>query len=166
MNQADTNNNTSAQKGNSILSVCIAAYLLYAFFLLIECLDFSALLHSPEPGYHATYDIGNIIFYVIDMIACITFGLILMILNFAANKKAGTVVFAVLSITILRLGLIYYLYIFKEGSYQLTPFIYKNANWMSDFVRAVMLPLQMLAGIWATWLWQKIANSNKALTSA
>ncbi|RYY30532.1 MAG: hypothetical protein EOP41_00435 [Sphingobacteriaceae bacterium] len=138
---------TTANAGGTWLAISMAAYFFYAFFLLIECLDFSALLHSPEPGFHATYDIMNVLFYVIDLIICLSFGLILMVIYFATEKKPATVIFTVITITLLRAGLIYYLYMFEEGSYQIAPFIYKKANEMSGIVRIMVLPVQVLAGL-------------------
>jgi hypothetical protein len=113
---------------------------------------YSALLHSPEPGYHATYDIHHVIFYVLDLIVCLTFGLILMIVHFAPHSKPSTVVWIVILITILRTSLIYYLYMFKADN-QLAPFIYKKANEMSGIVRTVMLPLQIFVGLGCSWRW-------------
>ncbi|OKS87460.1 hypothetical protein [Mucilaginibacter polytrichastri] len=154
---------STKENGSTWLSISIAAYFLYALFLLIECLDFSALLHSPEPGYHATYDMNSVIFYVLDLIICVTLGLVLTVLYFAPGKKPNTVVLAVLLITLLRGCLIYYLYMFKEGSYQITPFIYKEANGFSVFVRTTLLPLQILAGIGCIWSWVRIASKQPLL---
>ncbi|RYE23148.1 MAG: hypothetical protein EOP42_23560 [Sphingobacteriaceae bacterium] len=147
-------NNRIEEAGHNSLGITIAAYFFYALFMLIECLDFSALLHSPEPGFHATYDINNVIFYVLDLIICVSFGLVLLIIYFAADKKPYTVIFTVITVTLLRAGLIYYLYMFKEGSYQIAPFIYKKANEMSDIVRTVVLPVQVLAGLICAWRWR------------
>jgi len=100
----------------------------------------------------------HVIFYVLELIICITFGVILMVINFAKDKKPYTVVLTIIMITILRACLIYYLYMFKEGSYQITPFIYKKANDLSGLVRTIMLPLQVLAGIGCAWRWIRIAR--------
>lgn len=153
-------NNRIDEAGGTLLGITIAAYFFYALFMLIECLDFSALLHSPEPGFHATYDITNVIFYVLDLIICVSFGLVLMIIYFATDKKPYTVIFTVITVTLLRAGLVYYLYMFKEGNYQIAPFIYKKANEMSDVVRTIVLPVQVLAGLGCALRWRININKN------
>ncbi|RYY06517.1 MAG: hypothetical protein EOP43_06110 [Sphingobacteriaceae bacterium] len=151
---ASSNTVTAENAGSTWLVISMAAYFFYAFFLLIECLDFSALLHSPEPGFHATYDLTNVIFYMLDLIVCVSFGLILMVIYLTPEKKRFTLIFTVITVTLLRAGLIYYLYMFKEGSYQITPFIYKKANEMSGVVRTIVLPVQLLAGLGCAWHWR------------
>jgi uncharacterized membrane protein len=130
------------------LMATAAAYGLYALFLLVEILDFLSLLHSKPPGESATYTVVHVTYFVVEMVVCLSlaFGFLLM------RRGHGTAVgLACLLISVCRLALVYYLYLFTDAEYHWVPYIYKVANEFSDAARVVFLPMQVLFGLVAAW---------------
>jgi hypothetical protein len=66
--------------GHNAIQFCIYSYGLYALYLLLECIDFLSLLHTPEPGFHPNYDIVHVSFFIIELIiyASLTLGFIML----------------------------------------------------------------------------------------
>ena len=60
---------------------CSVLFGLYAFYLLIEVLDFLALLHSKEPDYSATYTIVHVAYFMVEMVICLGLSLWIAIIN-------------------------------------------------------------------------------------
>jgi hypothetical protein len=142
--------------GQNAIQFCIYSYGLYALYLLLECIDFLSLLHTPEPGFHPTYDIVHVSFFIIELIvyASLTLGFIMLYNH--RDKKPLTVVLLVLAITIIRIIMIYYLYWFSEPKVHFVPYIYKKSNEFSGIARGLLLPFQIICGIICTWIWLKI----------
>lgn len=147
---------------NNAIKLCAYLYGLYAVFLLIECIDFLAMLHTPDPGTHPTYDIVHVAFFIIELIVftALTLGLV-MLLN-TENKKPATVISLITLMTAGRAFLDYYLYWYSEPEVHFVPYIYKTSNDFSDFVRAVFLPAQLIAGLFCIWLWTGYSKRKKA----
>jgi len=136
-------------------------YGIYALFLLLECIDFLSLLHTAEPGYHATYTIVHVAFFMLELIVYASLTLGLFVLLNSRYKKPGTVVFTVLLITFLRMIMIYYLYWQTEPKVHFIPYIYKKSNDFSGIVRALLLPAQLISGIVCSWIWITIQRKVK-----
>ncbi|WP_294276820.1 hypothetical protein [uncultured Chryseobacterium sp.] len=147
---------------NNAIKLCAYLYGLYAVFLLIECIDFLSMLHTPDPGTHPTYDIVHVAFFIVELIvyAALTLGFV-MLLN-AENKKPATVIILVTLITAGRAFLDYYLYWYSEPKVHFVPYIYKTSNNFSDLVRATFLPAQLIAGLLCIWLWAGYSARNTA----
>ncbi|WP_316831471.1 hypothetical protein [Pedobacter aquatilis] len=154
-----THSETKFSTGNTTLKWGIWLYGFYALFLLLECIDFLAYLHTPELGYSPTYNIVHVAFFIVELIvyAFIVLGLIIQ-LNLT-DKKPLTVMTTVLLITGIRMFMIYYLYWQTEPEVHFVPYIYKKSNELSGFVRGTLLPAQIIWGIVCSWIWFK--NSQK-----
>lgn len=155
---------TAIISGNLAMKWGIYLYGIYALFLLLECVDFLACLHTPDPGLHPTYNIVHVAFFIVELIvyASITLGLIIQ-LN-VTNKKPATVMTTVLLITVVRMFMIYYLYWQSEPKVHFVPYIYKKSNELSGLVRGLLLPAQIIWGLTCLWIWLNIsrkANKNK-----
>lgn len=116
---------------------------LYAFYLLIEVLDFLALLHSKEPGYSATYDIVHVAYFMVEMVVCLGLALWTRLLSLDKDKSLLTLGSIMALITIFRVLLVYYLYHYSEPEYHFVPYIYKLANPLSNFFRFTFIYLQI-----------------------
>lgn len=149
---------TATVTGNLAIKWGIYLYGMYALFLLFECIDFLAYLHTPDPGHHPTYGIINVAFFIVELIvyASITLGFIIQ-LN-VSDKRPETVISTVLLITAIRIFMIYYLYWQSEPEVHIVPYIYKKSNELSGFVRGLMLPAQILWGIICLYIWMGIAK--------
>lgn len=147
---------------NNAIKLCAYLYGLYAVFLLIECIDFLAMLHTPDLGTHPTYDIVHVAFFIVELIVftALTLGLV-MLLN-TENKKPATVITLITLMTAGRAFLDYYLYWYSEPAVHFVPYIYKTSNDFSDFVRATFLPAQLIAGLFCIWLWTGYSKRKKA----
>ncbi|MEO8535724.1 MAG: hypothetical protein ABI441_18345 [Flavobacterium sp.] len=151
-------------KGNNYLGFCVFAYGFYALLLLMESIDFAELLHSPPEGFHATYDTADVLFYIIDFVVCSILALLFFTMKSSNSKKIVSVVISVAAITFLRIFLVYYLYIYKVSPHHIVPFIYKEANFFSNFYRFVFLFLQIFSGILCVWFWIKINKKSKLVS--
>jgi hypothetical protein len=151
------------ETGNSAIKFCAYAYGIYALFLLFECVDFLALLHTDEPGFHATYSIVHVAFFIVELIVCASLTLGFLLLLVTNDKMPLKVVFIVLIITILRAGFIYYLYWQTEPKVHFIPYIYKKANDFSGIARGILLPLQVIGGIVCTWVWVGAARRSSTV---
>ncbi|WP_316736787.1 hypothetical protein, partial [Pedobacter aquatilis] len=102
------------KSGDLAIKWGIYLYGIYALFLLLECIDFLAYLDTPEPGFHATYGIVHVAFFIVELIvyAAITLGFTIQ-LNLT-KKKPGQVITTIFLITGVRLFMIYYLYVQSE----------------------------------------------------
>jgi len=147
--------------GQKAIYFCIYAYGLYAAYLVLECFDFLSLLHTPEVGFHATYDIIHVAFFIVELIvyAALTLGFITMYIY--SDKNPLTVVFVVLSITLIRIFMIYYLYWFSEPKVHFVPYIYKKSNELSGVVRGLLLPFQIICGLVCSWIWLGIFRKSR-----
>lgn len=147
--------------GNNAIRFCAYAYGIYAVFLLLECIDFLSLLHTSEPGFHATYTIVHVAFFILELIVCsvLTLGLLLMLIN--PTKKTSTVIAVMLILTVVRIGLVYYLYWYSEPKVHFVPYIYKKANDLSGIVRTILLPTQIISGFVCAWIWIKLRKKAK-----
>jgi len=146
----ETLKTTTVSNGNGFLRFCVISYGLYALLMLMESVDFAALLHSPPKGIHATYDASHVLFYIIDFAACTGFALFLMMLLVSHWRNFMTVGILVLLLTALRSYMIYYLYIYTDSDHFI-PFIYKKANLLSGVYRFVFLFLQVFSGVLCGW---------------
>lgn len=152
---------TSIISGNLAIKWGIYLYGLYAIFLLIECIDFLAYLHTPALGYHPTYNIVHVAFIIAELIvyASITLGFIIL-LNLT-DKKPARVIITILLITGIRIFMIYYLYMQTEPKVHFVPYIYKKSNELSGFVRGFMLLAQIIWGIVCIWIWIVVGKKVK-----
>lgn len=141
---------TVSSNGNGFLRFCVLSYGIYALLMLMESLDFAALLHSPPEGFHATYDAVLVLFYIIEFAACMGFALFLTLLLLSSWRNFMTVGIIVLILTAVRAYMIYYLYIYTDSDH-FVPFIYKKANLLSGVYRFVFLSLQVFSGILCGW---------------
>jgi hypothetical protein len=146
----------SDNAGQKAIHFCIYAYGLYGAYLVLECLDFLSLLHTPEPGSHATYDITHVAFFIVELIVYSALTLGFIILYNQKEKKPLTVVLVILLITIFRIVMIYYLYWFSEPKVHFVPYIYKKSNELSGIIRGLLLPAQIIGGTVASWIWLNI----------
>lgn len=148
--------------GNGFLRFCALSYGIYALLMLMESLDFAALLHSPPEGFHATYDAVHVLFYIIEFAACAGFALFLTILLLSSWRNFLTVGIIVLILTAVRAYMIYYLYIYTDADH-FVPFIYKKANLLSGVYRFVFLSLQVFSGILCGWKFLRRKDVGKRL---
>jgi len=148
--------------GNGFLRFCALSYGIYALLMLMESLDFAALLHSPPEGFHATYDAVHVLFYIIEFAACAGFALFLTILLLSSWRNFLTVGIIVLILTAVRACMIYYLYIYTDADH-FVPFIYKKANLLSGVYRFVFLSLQVFSGILCGWKFLRRKDAGERL---
>ncbi|WP_316797368.1 hypothetical protein [Pedobacter agri] len=143
---------TSISRGHSVIKWGIYLYGIYTLFLLVECIDFLTYLHTPAPGHHPTYNVVHVAFIIIELIvhASITLGLIIL-LNIN-NKTSASIVQTVMFITGIRAFMIYYLYWHTAPDIHFVPYIYKESNALGGFIRALMLPAQIIWGITCVWI--------------
>ncbi|WP_316809400.1 hypothetical protein [Pedobacter agri] len=143
---------TSISRVHSAIKRGIYLYGIYALFLLVECIDFLTYLHTPAPGHHPTYNLVHVAFVIVELIvhASITMGLIIL-LNIN-NKTSASIVQTVMFITGIRAFMIYYLYWHTAPDIHFVPYIYKESNALSGFIRALMLPAQIIWGITCLWM--------------
>jgi hypothetical protein len=153
---------SSNNAGQKAIYFCIYAYGLYGAYLVLECLDFLSLLHTPEPGFHATYELTHVAFFIVELIVYASLTLGFIILYNQQKKKPLTVVLVMLVITITRLYMIYYLYWFSEPKVHFVPYIYKKSNELSGIIRGLFLPAQIIGGIVASWIWLNILRKPEA----
>jgi len=139
----------SASARRQILS-CSVLFGLYAFYLLIEVLDFLALLHSKEPDYNATYTIVHVAYFIIEMVVCLGLALWIAVINpkRTDNYILPGIILAV--IRLLRIIMVYYLYHYSEPTYHFVPYIYKLANPLSNFFRFTFIYLQIIMALIAS----------------
>lgn len=149
--------------GNRAIGFCAWIYGIYSLFLLVECLDFLALLHTAEPGYHAAYTVVNVAFFIVELIVCASLTLGLLMLQISKEKSVVNVVLSILLITVIRLGLIYYLYLQTDANSNFTPYIYKQANGLSGLMRIVFLPLQIISSLLCAWVWVRAKHKMQSL---
>lgn len=150
------------QCGTLAINWGIYLYGLYAIFLLMECIDFLAYLHTPAPGFHATYSMVHVAFFIVELIVYISITLFFFILVNLTAKKPCTVVIAILLVTGIRIFMIYYLYWQTEPEVHFVPYIYKKSNGLSGLVRTLMLPSQIIWGVSSTWIWINITRKINA----
>lgn len=132
-----------------ILGLVTAAYGGYAAFLLVEVLDFLALLRAPPQGMHATYDIVDVAFFMVEFIVCGLLALVFLTLRLA-GRPGWPLAAACAALTLGRACLGWYLYIHIDPAEQITPFIYKDANAFSGMARMIFVPGQVVLGGVAT----------------
>ncbi|MEJ7560770.1 MAG: hypothetical protein WKF66_20835 [Pedobacter sp.] len=152
--------NSSDKAGQKAIYFCIYAYGLYGAYLVLECLDFLSLLHTPEPGFHATYELIHVAFFIVELIVYVALTLGFITLYNQQEKKPITVVLVMLLITIFRIVMIYYLYWFSEPKVHFVPYIYKKSNELSGIIRGLFLPAQIIGGIVASWIWLNILRKS------
>lgn len=133
------NNQTRSTR---FLSLTAAAYLIYGVYMLVESFDFLAMLHSKPPDFHPTYSLVNVVYYIMEMIICISLGFGCLLL-----RMQQKVVVMLVLILLFRIGIVYYLYFFTEPEYRWVPYIYKVGNDASKGVRVLFISLQLLFGI-------------------
>lgn len=145
------------KSGQNLIQFCIYSYGIYAFFLLIESIDFLAMLHTPEPGFSPTYNIVHAVFFVVELVVCgfLTLGLLQLYLT--KDKKPSTAAIVISGITVFRCFLVYYLYWYSEPEVHFVPYIYKKANEFSGMFRGLFLPMQIIAGLLAAISWIRAA---------
>ena len=139
----------SASARRQVLS-CSILFGLYAFYLLIEVLDFLALLHSKEPDYNATYTIVHVAYFMVEMVVCLGLALWIAVINPKRTDNyilPGTILAA---ITLFRIIMVYYLYHYSQPSYHFVPYLYKLANPLSNFFRFTFIYLQILMALIAS----------------
>jgi hypothetical protein len=151
------------ERGNHAIRFCAWVYGIYAAFLLLECIDFLSLLHTKEPGFHATYDIVHVAFFMVEFTLCAALTLGLLLLMIYKEKTVATVIITILVISVLRAFLVYYLYWQSEPKVHFVPYIYKKANELSGPVRSIFLPLQIISGFVCAWIWIKINRKLRLL---
>ena len=117
---------------------------LYSFYLLIEILDFLALLHTKKPDYSATYNIVHIAYFIVEMVVCLGLALWTGMLYQREGKNPVLLANIFTAITIFRIVLVYYLYHYSEPVYHIVPYIYKIANPLSNFFRFSFIYIQIL----------------------
>ncbi|CAD0005135.1 hypothetical protein FLACHUCJ7_02237 [Flavobacterium chungangense] len=117
---------------------------LYSFYLLIEILDFLALLHSKEPDYSATYNIVHVAYFIVEMVVCLGLGLWIGMLYLCKRKNPIALTSIFTSVTIFRIVIVYYLYHYSDTVYHSVPYIYKLANPLSNFFRFSFIYIQIL----------------------
>jgi integral membrane sensor domain MASE1 len=129
-----------------ILGLATAAYGGYAAFLLVEVLDFLALLRAPPQGMHATYDIVDVAFFMVEFIVCGLLALVFLTLSLA-GRPGWPLAAACAALTLGRACLGWYLYLHIGSAEQITPFIYKDANAFSGMARMIFVPTQVVLGV-------------------
>ncbi|WP_372053957.1 hypothetical protein P7L74_20235 [Tistrella mobilis] len=129
-----------------ILGLVTAAYGGYAAFLLVEVLDFLALLRAPPQGMHATYDIVDVAFFMVEFIVCGLLALVFLTLRLA-GRPGWPLAAACAALTLGRACLGWYLYLHIGSAEQITPFIYKDANAFSGIARMIFVPAQVVLGV-------------------
>lgn len=129
-----------------ILGLVTAAYGGYAAFLLVEVLDFLALLRAPPQGMHATYDIVDVAFFMVEFIVCGLLALVFLTLSLA-GRPGWPLAAACAALTLGRACLGWYLYLHIGSAEQITPFIYKDANAFSGIARMIFVPAQVVLGV-------------------
>lgn len=131
---------------------CAILFSLYAFYLLIEVLDFLALLHSKEPEFSPTYDIVHVAYFIVEMAVVMGIGLWMGILYLARNKNYELMAFLFIFVTISRMAMVYYLYFYTNPTYHWVPYIYKKANELSDLFRFGFVFTQLLFCIFGIFM--------------
>ena len=139
----------SASARRQVLS-CSVLFGLYAFYLLIEVLDFLALLHSKEPGYSATYTIVHVAYFMVEMVVCQGLALWIALINpkRTDNYMISGIILA--AVSLFRMIMVYYLYHYSEPSYHFVPYLYKLANPLSNFFRFTFIYLQIIMALIAS----------------
>ncbi|SER11310.1 hypothetical protein [Pedobacter rhizosphaerae] len=156
---------TAVISGNLAIKWGIYLYGIYALFLLLECIDFLAYLHTPDPGYHPTYNIVHVAFFIVELIVYVSITLGFIIQLNVSDKKPATVIVTVLLITGIRIFMVYYLYLQSEPEVHFVPYIYKKSNELSGVVRSLLISAQIIWGIICLWVWiiaGKKVNKSKA----
>jgi len=146
--------------GQKSILFCIYAYGLYGAYLVLECIDFLSLLHTPEPGFHATYELIHVAFFIVELIVYVALTLGFIILYNQWEKKPFTALMVMVLVTIFRIVMIYYLYWFSEPKIHFVPYIYKKSNELSGIIRGLILPAQIFGGIVASWIWFNILRKS------
>ncbi|ALM47602.1 hypothetical protein AMR72_01020 [Flavobacterium psychrophilum] len=118
---------------------------LYAFYLLIETLDFLALLHSKEPDYSPTYTIVHVAYIIVEMIVCMGLAIWIYIIYLSNVNKNLVLGIIFTAIAFFRIIMVYYLYHYSEPQYHFVPYIYKLANPLSNLFRFSFIYLQIFA---------------------
>ncbi len=149
-------------EGNNFIKFCVYAYAIYALFLLLECIDFLSLLHTPDPGFHATYSVVHVAFFIIELIVYASVSLGLVILLNLDDKKPSTVILILIVITVFRMVMIYYLYWQTDPKVHFIPYIYKKSNDFSGIIRGTLLPIQIISGLFCIWKWIMISKHLKS----
>lgn len=139
----------SASAHRQILS-CSVLFGLYSFYLLIEVLDFLALLHSKEPDYSATYTIVHVAYFMVEMVVCLGLSLWIAIINPKRINNYIVPGIILAAITLFRITMVYYLYHYSEPTYHFAPYIYKLANPLSNFFRFTFIYLQIIMALIAS----------------
>lgn len=141
---------TLSSSARSKVLTCSVLFGLYAFYLLVEVLDFLALLHSKEPDYSATYTIVHVAYFMVEMLVCMGLSLWIAVINpkQTDNYIASGIILA--TITLFRIIMVYYLYHYSETTYHFMPYIYKLANPLSNFFRFTFIYLQIIMSLIAS----------------
>jgi len=139
----------SASARRQILS-CSVLFGLYSFYLLIEVLDFLALLHSKEPDYSATYTIVHVAYFMVEMVVCLGLSLWIAVINPKRTNNYIVPGIILAAITMFRITMVYYLYHYSEPTYHFVPYIYKLANPLSNFFRFTFIYLQIIMALIAS----------------
>ena len=129
---------------------CSVLFGLYAFYLLIEVLDFLALLHSKEPDYSATYNIVHVAYFMVEMVVCLGLSLWIAIINLKLTDNYIVLGIILAAITMFRITMVYYLYHYSEPTHHFVPYIYKLANPLSNFFRFTFIYLQIIVALIAS----------------
>jgi len=165
-NELDKHSAVNFDAGNNVLKILIYSYGIYALFLLLECIDFLSLLHNAEPGFHATYNIVHVAFFMVELIVYASLTLGMMLLHNFSGKNPLRIMLWILAITTLRLVMIYYLYWQTEPKVHFVPYIYKKSNDYSGIVRGIILPVQILLGLMTVGIWNSIRRRSKVGTTS
>jgi len=128
----------------SQMTSCAVLFGLYAFYLLIEVLDFLALLHSKEPDYSATYNIVHVAYFIVEMVVCLGLALWISVIKIRRYDNYILPGIVLAAITLFRIVMVYYLYHYSEPTYHFVPYIYKLANPLSNFFRFSFIYLQII----------------------
>ena len=128
--------------GANRLGLAAASYALFALFVMVEALDFLAFLDEPDEGFHATYDMTAVGFFFVEMTVCGFFAVAFALLRLGL-ARGWSAVAACLTLTAIRVGLIWFLYLDYH--------IHKIANPFSEPMRAVFPLAQIVLGLVAAW---------------
>lgn len=139
---------------------------LYAFYLLIEVLDFLALLHTKEPDYSATYNIVHVTYFIVEMVVCLGLALWIAMINLRRTKSYILPAILFSLIVLFRIILVYYLYHYSEPEYHFVPYIYKLANPLSNLFRFSFIYLQIIICIITAINYFRAAYAQKKLLAA
>lgn len=133
-----------------LLTTAVVVYALYALYMVVEVLDFLALLHADGGEERATYSMVEVAFLMVEQGVCTAFALIFLLVRLHARQGEGAVAAAAV-LTLIRACLAFYLYLWTNDDTHTVPFIYKEANPFSDLLRLTFVSAQLLVGMACIW---------------